>query len=62
LWLDTWYWSAWQPNTPSTWVLALASASWYAAVGLLLADVGLALGRPARAPHDRLAGTWLVPR
>jgi hypothetical protein len=61
-WLDTRYWSAWEPNTPNRWMLAAASASWYAAVGLLLAYVGLALWRPTRAPHDRLAGTYLVPR
>jgi hypothetical protein len=52
----------WEPGAPSKWPLAAASASWYAAVGLLLAYVGLALWRPTRAPHDRLAGTYLVPR
>jgi hypothetical protein len=61
-WLDNHYWSTWRPDTPNRWMLAAANACWYAAVGLLLAYAGLALWRPTRSLHDRLAGTFLVPR
>jgi hypothetical protein len=35
---------------------------WGAALALLLLYVALALRSPARGLHDRLAGTYLVPR
>jgi hypothetical protein len=40
----------------------LAFGLWCAAVGVLVGYVLLALWSPARGPHDRLAGTYLVPR
>jgi hypothetical protein len=62
VWLDLRYWSAWEQGEAPGWLLALASASWYAALLLLAVWVVLALWRPARTLHDRLAGTYLVPR
>jgi hypothetical protein len=62
LWLESRYWSAWKPDESPRWMLALASASWYAALLVLAVYIGLALRRPTRTVHDRLAGTYLVPR
>jgi hypothetical protein len=60
--LEERYWSAWEMGGAPRWLLDLASASWYAALLLLVAFVLMALWRPARTLHDRLAGTYLVPR
>jgi hypothetical protein len=62
LWLESHYWSMWELGAPPRWMLPLASASWYAALLLLAGYVLLALWRPARTLHDRLAGIYLVPR
>jgi hypothetical protein len=43
-------------------MLRLSSAAWWAACATLTAYLVLALGWPTRGPHDRLAGTYLVPR
>jgi hypothetical protein len=40
----------------------LAFALWCAALGVLIGYMLLAVWSPARGPHDRLAGTYLVPR
>ncbi len=61
-WLEERYWSFWQPESSLRWLLALASAVWYAALLLLAGYVLLALWRPARTLHDRLSGVFLVPR
>jgi hypothetical protein len=42
--------------------LTLAWTSWVAAAALLASYPVLALALPARSVHDRLAGTWLVPK
>jgi serine/threonine protein kinase len=60
--LDARYWSTWQPGASETLLLALANAVWYLAVGLLPIYAALALWSPIRGPHDRLSGTYLVPR
>ncbi len=63
----------WAPVTGllalSVWVQAeyparavLAFALWCAALGVLIGYALLALWSPGRGPHDRLAGTYLVPR
>jgi uncharacterized RDD family membrane protein YckC len=62
--LDASYWSSWEAADPAAnaWV---PWASWLACwAGLLLlpAYAALAVWSPERAPHDRLAGTYLVPR
>lgn len=61
-WLEMRYWEEWELGKAPRWLLALASASWDAALLLLAAYVFLALWRPARTLHDRLSGTYLVPR
>jgi Protein kinase domain len=40
----------------------LAWVNWVAALLVVVAAVLLALSSPARLPHDRVAGIWLVPR
>jgi len=62
LWLNAWYWSVWHPGTPYRWVATLSSLTWYAAAILLLVYAVLAVWLPTRSLHDRLAGTYLVPR
>jgi hypothetical protein len=62
LWLDTLYWSEWKPGDPWSWAPWLSSLAWWAGLAMLPAYVVLALRSPERAPHDRLAGTFLVPR
>lgn len=44
------------------WVPLLPSLPGLVALALLPLYVFLALWSPERAPHDRLAGTYLVPR
>jgi hypothetical protein len=40
----------------------LAWGLWWAAILILVADTALAIWLPRRAPHDFLAGTYLVPK
>jgi hypothetical protein len=40
----------------------LGTALWWVALGLLPTFVAAALLDPERGPHDRVLGTWLVPR
>lgn len=40
----------------------LQSGLWWLAAALVLGDIVLAIHRPIRALHDRLAGTHLVPQ
>ena len=63
VWLDAAYWSRWDGGRfrPLD-ALRRSSAAWWAALALLPLYVGLALWRPGKAPHDWLAGTYLVPR
>jgi hypothetical protein len=59
--LDVWGRSA--VDAPGrAWVPWASFLCWWAPGVLVLAYGALALRRPGRAPHDRLAGTWLVPR
>jgi hypothetical protein len=63
LWLSVSYWSAWKPEpSHSAWMLWLSWLVWWCGVLLLIGYVALALWRPARGPHDRLVGTYLVPK
>jgi eukaryotic-like serine/threonine-protein kinase len=61
-WLQIRFWSDWDHGDRHLWQHTLATALWYAAVALLVIYVVLAIARPTRAFHDRLAGTYLVPR
>src|SRR5262249_16940951 len=60
--LDTWYWSSAGANHPPPQVLWLSAQFRWASLGLLLAYPVLAVCWPRRSLHDRLAGTYLVPR
>src|SRR5262249_32677127 len=60
--LETTYWARWLANSAEGWLLWASLACWWFALALLLAYIVLALWFPARGPHDRLAGTYVVPR
>jgi hypothetical protein len=62
LWLNAWYWMAWQPDDPRWWMLVLSRLGWWGGFGLLATFIVLALRSPGRAPNDRVAGTFVVPR
>jgi hypothetical protein len=62
VWLEQQYWVSRVAGTPWNGLLWLAQLTGGSAWVLLLAYIGLALWHPARGPHDRLAGTYLVPR
>jgi uncharacterized RDD family membrane protein YckC len=61
-WLEESYWERWMPEGGQAWMLWLADACWVGFALALLTPVVLALWTPARSLHDRLSGTWLVPR
>ncbi len=61
-WLGAVYWTSWQAGAPAAWASAMAFVTWWLGVALLPGYVALAILFPARGPHDRLAGTWVVPR
>src|SRR5581483_7914584 len=62
LWLQMRFWSAWDRGEVLPGLHALSTVLWYAALALPVVYLAVALARPARAPHDILAGTYLVPR
>ena len=62
VWLDAAYWSAWPGDGARPWMLAAASAAWWAALALLPLYAATAVWLPRRSLHDWLAGTHLVPR
>jgi hypothetical protein len=62
LWLQNRFWSDLARGEQHLWLHTLSTALWYAALALLGVFVALALARPGRSLHDRLAGTYLVPR
>jgi eukaryotic-like serine/threonine-protein kinase len=62
VWLSASYWSHWTGDGSDGWMLWASSAAWWASLALLPLYVALALVFPRRAPHDWLAGTYLVPR
>jgi hypothetical protein len=64
---------AWLPATAfllaSTWIRHSALGlpwlgwlNWVAALVAILSALPLAVASPARLPHDRMTGTWLVPK
>jgi uncharacterized RDD family membrane protein YckC len=61
VWLDVWHLSHWREG-PAVWVSWLAVVAWWLVLGVLVLYLVLALRSPDRGWHDRLAGTWLVPR
>jgi uncharacterized RDD family membrane protein YckC len=58
---DLWYWQL-DEGRPLRWLLGLLWYAWWAGLALLFVYPLLALWHPSRGPHDRLAGTWVVPR
>jgi hypothetical protein len=64
-WLDLWRVASARQGWSDDQVRLAAWASWHlwwGAVALLLAYVFAAITWPNRAPHDRLAGVYPVPR
>jgi hypothetical protein len=62
LWLQMRFWADWERGEVLPGLHALSTILWYAALALPVVYLAVALARPARAPHDVLAGTYLVPR
>jgi hypothetical protein len=61
-WLDGRWLAVWFRQSTYGWPYWLSSVCWALAVLLLPVYIGLALWLPNRCLHDRLAGTYLVPR
>jgi eukaryotic-like serine/threonine-protein kinase len=59
VWLAAWFRQSTEPHASAYWLSWLC---WGSALALLPLYVGLALRLPNRSLHDRLAGTYLVPR
>jgi uncharacterized RDD family membrane protein YckC len=55
-------WLDWKPGGEPGRLLAVANICWAAAALILIAWIVVLVRTPARSLHDRLAGTWLVPR
>jgi hypothetical protein len=62
VWLDAWHLAHGGSQGGDAWLTWLADAAWWVGLGLLPLYAAVALWLPARGPHDRLAGTCLVPR
>jgi hypothetical protein len=61
--LDQTYWEAWWYRIPPPhWMLWISWILWWLGLVLLPLYCALALWFPTRSLHDRLAGTYLVPR
>jgi hypothetical protein len=60
--LDLAYWLAWTPEGSPLGLAWLAYLAWWAGLALFPTYFILALRSPERSIHDRLAGTYLVPR
>jgi hypothetical protein len=60
--LDGWYWSSPARRDGGLWILWAAEFLRWASLGLLAMYPVLAIRSPERTLHDRLAGTYLVPR
>jgi eukaryotic-like serine/threonine-protein kinase len=61
-WCNAVYWSRWPQATASGILLWASCLTYWAAIVTLLLCAVLALWMPNRSLHDRLAGTYLVPR
>jgi hypothetical protein len=60
--LDAWYWARWDLTGPNRWALWLSWLAWWLGTALVPLWLGLALYSPRRGLHDRLAGTYMMPR
>jgi hypothetical protein len=61
-WLELDYWTFRRGDVVVPWLLRLSWAAGWSAWALLAVYVVLAIRSPGRGLHDRLAGTYLVPR
>ena len=61
-WLDLLPWASGVPNSDFGWTYWLSWLCWILALALLPVYVLLAIRFSERSLHDRLAGTYLVPR
>src|SRR5262249_26219271 len=59
---QTSFWSKWQIEVFNSWTPFIFWTLPWIAIGLVLSYGVLAFWFPARGVHDRLAGTYLVPR
>jgi hypothetical protein len=62
MWLEQDYWTAQAAGTPAPWLARLSWVVSWSAWALLAAYAVLAVRSPGRGLHDRLAGTYLVPK
>lgn len=63
LWIDYEFWNDWLPDAEISFApLWISWSLWWLALGVLLSYVALALWNPSRGIHDKLSGTYLVPR
>jgi hypothetical protein len=60
--LDMWHWYFSQAHHPQPWAFWLSELLHWVSLGLLLTYPVLLICLPWRSLHDRLAGTYLVPR
>lgn len=63
--LQTFYWRHWADpgfHEKYAWLLTVSHGCWWMGAALWLVWVALAVVHPQRGPHDRIIGTWLVPR
>ncbi len=60
--LEIWHWNVVAPDARRAWVPGLVATLRWVSLALLAAYPVLAVCFPRRAPHDRLVGTYLVPR
>lgn len=63
--MQTHYWSGGESvahHERFSWMLRVSHGLWWAGLALWLVYIALALRQPKRGPHDRIVGTWLVPR
>jgi hypothetical protein len=62
MWLELSYWEDWLEGGSQAWMLWSAWLAWFVAMALPVVYVALAVLYPVRSLHDRLVGTYLVPR
>jgi hypothetical protein len=62
VWAEETAWLAWTPEGGGGWRMRLADAAWLVAFVIPVASLAAVVWTPARSLHDRLSGTWLVPR
>jgi hypothetical protein len=62
---DQTYWSGWhdpEVRRADAWMPAMAWVAWGLSLAVLAAYFVRAIWKPQRSWHDRIVGTWLMPR